>query len=159
MGAFRRQHSIIRLHNRDEFCWGVVDEKGALLNLNGLSMRLTRDEAQIIADDRNATSGADLPNIFHEPDYTAAHLRRLESVLATGRSCIERQRRLLERLDMNGHEVRAAQKLLEVFSEIVAGQEIIWRRIVDYFHTLPDARDNPAFRAVKEARKASPKAP
>lgn len=155
MEEVRRSHSIIKLHDRDDYCWGVVDARGGLLNLNGLSMRLTRQEAQIVADDRNGVAKMSEPLTSHGPDYTAAYFQKIEAALATCHSCVERQRRLIERLEKEGSETRAAQSLLKVFSEIVAGQEDIRRRVVDYFHTLPDARDNPAFRAIKEARAAA----
>ncbi len=53
MPSRAQPHSIIKLHNYGERCWGVVNERGALLSFNGLSMQLTRAEAQIIADGRN----------------------------------------------------------------------------------------------------------
>lgn len=45
---------IIRLHNRDERCWGVINAKGALIIVkSGLAIRMTRDEAIALASAQN----------------------------------------------------------------------------------------------------------
>lgn len=58
MGTDRRPFSAIRLHDFDERCWGVVNGDGALVDVDGLSMKLTKAEAQALAAKMNETEPA-----------------------------------------------------------------------------------------------------
>lgn len=53
--------SILRLHSFDERCWGVVDAVGSLVDVDGLSMKMTRHEASELAAKLNDRDGDHKP--------------------------------------------------------------------------------------------------
>ncbi|GLK79589.1 hypothetical protein [Methylopila turkensis] len=45
----QKPYRIRKLHDFGDRCWGVVDANGALVDVDGLSMKLQREEAEILA--------------------------------------------------------------------------------------------------------------
>lgn len=63
MSDGRKRYSIIQLNDWSDRGWGVIDETGALIEHDGLALRLTKDEAKAIAAEKNdeASSGDEAP--------------------------------------------------------------------------------------------------
>ncbi|MFD1705118.1 hypothetical protein ACFSCV_19095 [Methylopila henanensis] len=49
----QKPYRIRKLHDFGDRCWGVVDARGALVDLDGLSMKLQREEAETLAEKLN----------------------------------------------------------------------------------------------------------
>lgn len=49
MPSGSKPYTIAKLHSFSERCWAVIDSKGAVVDFNGLFMKLTKAEASTYA--------------------------------------------------------------------------------------------------------------